>query len=201
MAQGGRVLGMAMVLAVAGGERGSAHGIAPALPLVHHRDYPAVFLRGGRLARPAATVLAVLPAQAAAIPALVEAAEAVTASDPIVFLYRGRGMPLAHTPAVFEVVSPYLDDQAAQTAFAQADRLARAHGRTHRYLYLPATADGPAAVARFWRRLLPKETLAVADDEDLFAGLRSVPIQRREEAGVPILHYRRSTSGHKETGV
>ena len=171
-------------------------GIAPALPLVHHRDYPAVFLQGGRLARPAATVLAVLPAQPADLSAMVEAAEAVTASDPIVFLYRGRGMPRARAPELFEVVNPYLDDQAAQAAFAAADTLALAHGRVHRYLYLPASADGAEAVARFWRRLQPKETLVVADDADLLAVLPAHSAQRREEDLVPILHYELSTPGH-----
>jgi hypothetical protein len=88
-----------------------------------------------------------------------------------------------------EVVSPYLDDQAAQAAFAAADRLAGAHGRTHRYIYLPANAAGPAAVARFWARLQPQETLAVAGDADLLADLPALPIERSVADRVPILHY------------
>jgi len=175
-------------------------GTAPVLPLVHHRDYPAVFLQRGRLARPPATVLAVLPAQTASIAALVKAAQAVTASDPIVFLYRGRGTASPRTPELMEVISPYLDDTAAQRAFAEADRLAQEHHRTHRYLYLPATADGPAAVARFWARLRPKETLAVAGDEDLLADLSSLPVERREEDRVPILHYGLPTPVPPESG-
>ena len=174
-------------------------GNAPVLPHVHHADYPAVFLQRGRLARPAATVLAVLPAQAAHIAALVEAAQAVTGGDPIVFLYHGRGAQSARTPAMFEVVHPYLDDKVAQASFAEADRLARAHGRTHRYLYLPATADGPAAIARFWTRLRPRETLAVVSDEDLLAKLPALQRSESEADGVTILHYRLSAPGTRRT--
>jgi amino acid transporter len=179
---------------------GRQRGNAPVLPLVHHPDYPAVFLHGGRLARPSATVLAILPSAPAQVGALVAAAQAVTARDPIVFLYHGRATPSPRTPELFEVVSPYLDDQDARAAFAEADRLARAHGRTHRYLYLPVTANGPAAVARFWARLQPKETLAVVGDEALLADLPSLSVRRSIQDHVSILHYLLPPPARTESG-
>ena len=165
---------------------------APVLPLVHHPNHPAIFLARGRLAQPPATVLAVLPSQAAAIDALVTAAQATSERDPIVFLFHGRGAAPTRTPQLLEVVSPYLDDREAQAAFARADRLARLHGRVHRYLYLTSGVGAPA-VAAYWRQMRPRETLVVAGDEGLLADLPRLSVRQTREAGVPILHYRAPT--------
>jgi len=104
-------------------------------------------------------------------------ADAGPADDPSAFIYRGRGPPSPRPAALSGLGSPYLRAQAAQAAFAEAGRLARAHGRTHRDLFLPATANGRAAVARFWARLQPKETLVVAGDDGELLGPEEVDLQ------------------------
>jgi amino acid transporter len=179
------IVGLAIALVTYGLERRAER--APVLPLVHHPDHPSIFLARGRLARPPATVLAVLPSQAEAVEALVTIAQVVAERDPIVFVFQGSSGP-SHTPQLLEVVSPYLDDQAAQAAFARADRLARQHGQVHRYLYLTGIA-GAQAVAAFWRQMQPRETLAVAGDTSLPEDLPPLSVQYTGEGGVSIVHY------------
>jgi len=58
----------------------------------------------------------------------------------------------------------------------------------HRYLYLPSTA-GPDAVAGFWETLRPEETLVVAGEEDVLAGIPAERVYTSDEGGVRILHY------------
>jgi amino acid transporter len=185
---GGSVTIAGLLIAMINYQVERRQGRAPVLPLVHHPNHPPIFLARGRIARPPATVLAVLPEHADQVEALVNAAQAVAERDPIVFIYQSRTAPPARAPELFEVVSPYLDDLAAQEAFARAERLARLHGRTHRYLYLTNAAGAPA-VAALWAQLQPREILAVEGDEDLLADLPALDVRRTVEHGVPILHY------------
>ncbi len=60
--------------------------------------------------------------------------------------------------------------------------------RNHPYRYLARTASGSDAVASFWRTVRSNETLVVASDEDLMAGVPSPQVQRTVEEGAPILH-------------
>ena len=105
-----------------------------------------------------------------------------------VIVRRGTSDPLNRSPQLFEIVNPYLDDPEAQGAFAQAERLARRRHLNHRYLYLPSTA-GPDAVAGFWETLRPEETLVVAGEEDILAGITAARVYASDEGGVSVLHY------------
>ncbi|HKC73672.1 MAG TPA: APC family permease, partial [Chloroflexota bacterium] len=79
-------------------------------PLLYHPEYPSVFLARGRRARQPATVLAVLPRQAAQVGALVGAAHAAAAGGPVVFVQRGTHDPTTRPPRLFEIVEPHLED-------------------------------------------------------------------------------------------
>jgi hypothetical protein len=72
--------------------------------------------------------------------------------------------------------------------FVEAERLARRHGWTHRYLYLPSTA-GPDVAAGLWYALQPKETLAVAGEDAILSNIPVAEVRRSTEDTVPIVHY------------
>jgi len=184
---GGGVTVIGLLIAAATYTRGRRRGRPFVFPQVARQGYPVLFLARGRRAHPPATVLAILPRQTARIAALVGAANAAAAGGPIVFVQHGTTTPLDRPPGLFEIVNPYLNDEAAQAAFSQAEGLARRQGLNHRYLYLPRTA-GPDAVAAFWRTLRPEETLVVAGDEDLVSAIPSARVRRTEEGGATILH-------------
>ena len=151
---GGGVTVIGRLIAAATYTVGRRRGRPIVFPLLHQDNYPVLFLARGRRVRPPATVLAMLPQRMAEIDELVLAASRVAADGPIVFVRRGTRDPLTRPSQLFEIVNPYLDDPAAQKAFAQAERMARRRHVNHRYLYLPSTA-GPEAVAAFWRTLRP----------------------------------------------
>jgi amino acid transporter len=193
---GGGVTVLGLLIAFATYQLGRRKGRPFVFPMLHRAGYPTVFLSRGRRARPSATVLALLPDQAAQVAALVAAADQVAAGSPVVFVRRGTGVPSGRPPRLFEIVNPYLDDPAAQEAFAEAERLGREHGEQHRYryLYLPSGA-GPDAVRELWGSLRPKETVAVAGADD---GLSSLPVERVYDSddgdgeggqATPIRHY------------
>ncbi|GAC1400024.1 MAG: hypothetical protein NVSMB65_17960 [Chloroflexota bacterium] len=185
---GGGVTVVGLVIAGVTYALGRRAGRPFVFPLLHHPEYPVLFLARGRRARPPATVLAVLPTRTAQIGPLVQSANVAAAGGPIVFVQRGSAVAPHHSPRMLEVVTPYHDDPAAQAAFAQAEKLARRAGLNHRYLYLPTTA-APDAVARFAATLQPRETVVVADDEALLAALPGARARRTVEGGTPILHY------------
>lgn len=157
-------------------------------PQMYREGYPVHFLAHGRRARPPATVLAVLPAHAEQIGALVEAANAAAGGGPVIFVRRGTHDPPNVAPRLFEIVDPYLHDPQAQAAFALAERAARRQGWTHRYLYLPATA-GPDALVRYWHALRPAETLVAAGEEGILSCIPATQVRRSVVGTVPILHY------------
>ncbi len=185
---GGGVTVIGLLIAAATYTLGRRHGRPFVFPQVARQGYPVIFLSRGRRAHPPATVLAILPREAAQVGPLVTAANRAAADGPIVFVQRGTSDPLTRPPGLFEIVNPYLNDEAAQASFARAEALARRQGLNHRYLYLPSTAAGSDAVASFWRALRPNETLAVAGDEDLVSGIPSARVRRIVEDGTPILH-------------
>ncbi len=168
---------------------GRRHGRPLVFPVLFRSGYPVTFLARGRRMSPPATVLAVLPRDAARIGALVAAADKAARGEPVIFVQRGRDDGPTRPPQILEIVNPYLDDPAAQEAFAQAERMARQRGLRHRFLYLPNTA-GPHTLADYWRTLQPTDTVVVAGDED---ALSACPVEREEqtvEGTTPILHYR-----------
>ena len=184
---GGGVTLVGLLIAFATYTLGRRHGRPFIFPLLQRESYPVIFLSRGRRARPPATVLAILPRQTTQIAALVGAASAVAADGPIVFVQRGRSDPPTQAPRLFEIVNPYLNDEGAQAAFAQAERVARRQGLNHRYLYLPSTA-GPEAVASFWRTLQPNEAVTTADDADLLSAIPGGEVRHSSADGVPIVH-------------
>jgi len=184
---GGGVTVIGLLIAAATYTLGRRRGRTAVFPQVQHQGYPVLFLSRGRRARPPATVLAILPREAAQIGPLVTAANRAAANGPIVFVQRGTSDPLTRPPRLFEIVNPYLNDEGAQAAFAQAERIARRQGLNHRYLYLPSTA-APTAVAEFWRTLRPTEVVAVAGDEDLLSGIPRARVERTSADGVSLVH-------------
>jgi len=184
---GGGVTVIGLLIAAATYTLGRRRGRPFVFPHVLRQGYPVLFLARGRRAHQPATVLAILPRQADQIAALVGAAHTAAANGPIVFVQRGTNDPPDRAPRLFEIVNPYLEDEVAQAAFAQAEGLARRQGLNHRYLYLPATAP-PTAVAEFWRTLRPTEVVAVAGDEDLLSGIPHAQVERTSADGVSLVH-------------
>ena len=184
---GGGVTIVGLLIAAATYIRGRRGGHSAIFPFIQRQGYPVLFLSRGRRAHPPATVLAILPRDAARIAPLVTAANVAAAGGPIVFVQHGTSDPPDRIPRLFEIVNPYLDDKGAQMAFAKAEELARRQGLNHRYLYLPSTA-GPEEVAEFWRTLRPNEVVAVEGDEGLLSGIPEARVMRRIEDGVSVVH-------------
>jgi len=184
---GGGVTLVGLLIAAATYTLGRRRGRPFVFPQLHRDGYPVLFLARGRRAHPPAPILALLPRHREEIAALVAAAGKAAAGGPVVFVQRGTADPLQREPRLFEIVNPYLNDEAAQAAFAEAEHLARQRQLNSRYLYLPRTA-GPDALADFWRTLKPHETLAVAGDEDLLSRLTDTRVRRVSENGISILH-------------
>ena len=90
---GGGVIAAGLLIALCTHRLARRRDHTPVLPLVHHPARPSIFLERGRLARPPAMVLAVLPERADQVDAVVTAAQAAAGRDPIIFLYHGRGTP------------------------------------------------------------------------------------------------------------
>jgi len=186
---GGGVTVVGLVIGLVTYAWGRRHGRPLVFPVLFRPGYPVAFLSRGRRLRPTASVLAVLPRDAARIGALVAAADKAARGEPVIFVQRGRDDIPTRSPRLLEIVNPYLDDPAAREALARAERLARQRGLRHRFLYLPSTA-GPHALADYWRALRPTDTVVVAGDEDV---LSACPVERTEqtvEGTTPILHYR-----------
>lgn len=185
---GGGVTVVGLLFAFTTYALGRRQGRPFVFPLLHGGNYPVIFLRHGRRARPPAKVLAILPRRREQIDALVQAASRVAADGPIVFVEQGTPGARDHPPTLFEIINPYLDDPRAQESFAQAERLAHRQGLNHRYLYVPSTAE-PDAVSRFWHTLRPEVALVVSGEEGLLADIPAQNVYRTDENGVPIMHY------------
>ncbi len=115
---GGGVTVIGLLIAAATYTWGRRGGRPFVFPHVLRQGYPVLFLARGRRAHPPATVLAILPRQASQIAALVGAAHTAAATGPIVFVQRGTSDPPDRPPRLFEIVNPYLEDEAAQAAFS-----------------------------------------------------------------------------------
>lgn len=185
---GGGVTLIGLLIGLATREHGRRRGRPFVFPFLHWENYPVMFLSRGRRQRPPATVLALLPAHNEQIGALVGAANKAAAGGPIIFVQRGRSDSTSRPPRIFEIVNPYLNDPAAQDAFAQAERLAQRQDLNHRYLYLPSTA-APEAIAEFWRSLRPRDTLVVASDRDILSNIPASDMRELTQDNVPIVHY------------
>jgi hypothetical protein len=161
------------------------------------RHRPAVFplrYRPDRLTIPIAEalrmrdpeVLVILPHDPIAAESVIAEAAREAQGKRAVFLYRGQAAPSGY-PELMEVTDPYLQDYAAQDAFARAESLARKTIPERRYIYVPATLSRDA-VGDVWRDLHPAETVVADGDQGMLPPVALDRVRRRNCEGVAVLH-------------
>jgi amino acid transporter len=114
---------------------------------------PVAVAQIGRRQRDA--VLVMLSPNDPQISDVIQAAISETHGKPLVFLYLGEHRR-EHIPRPLEIVDPYLDDQEARSAFAQAEKLARAARIPRRFIYRQWENTEPALV---WSTLKPSDMI------------------------------------------
>jgi amino acid transporter len=165
--------------------------------LYARRHRPAVFplpYRPDRLEVPIAEalrmrdpeVLVILPHDPIAAESVIAEAAREAQGKRAVFLYRGQAAPSGY-PELMEVTDPYLQDYAAQDAFARAESLARKTIPERRYIYVPATLSRDA-VGDVWRDLHPAETVVADGDQGMLPPVALDRVRRRNCNGVAVLH-------------
>jgi amino acid transporter len=162
-------------------------GIPVVFPHLLRDDRPPMFIsRARRIGR--CYVLAVVPSDLGPAVALAKAAVEVAKNQPIVFLYRGRGMAPTGLPHLMEIVDPYLNDAAAQEILGRVERVARVHGGHRKYVYIGkgTTAE---AVSRIGAALHPVHTLVVDSPDESMAPAAAGRAARLTEDSVSILDY------------
>jgi hypothetical protein len=177
---------------------GVAVGVAT-YRLAHRGGVPAVFPHLLRDDRPptlisrarrigACEILAVLPTERGPALALARAAIKAANNQPIVFLYRGQGLPRTGLPHLMEIVDPYLTDATAQDVLGRVEREARTHGGHRKYIYVGkgTTAE---AVNRVGASLHPIHTLVVDSPGERSAPSAAGRPARITEDSVAILDY------------
>jgi len=177
---------------------GIAIGVAT-YRLAHRQGVPAVFphilrddrsptliSRARRIGK--CNVLAVVPNEAGPAVALAKAAVEVAHNQPIVFVYRGQGLPRTGLPHLMEIVDPYLTDSPAQEILGRVEREARTHGGHRKYIYV---GKGTAAEAanRLAEVLRPIHTLAVDSPSERSAPTAPGRPTRMTEDSVTIVDY------------
>ncbi len=116
------------------------------------------------------SILAVLPSKPEEQRAVAQAACAAARhgesgrEDVVVFFYRGRIVP-ASRPQLMEVYDPYLLDEDAKLAFAEAEMACREAGLSKK-LYVYQT-DAPNVVLDLWQTLQPRDTVLADEDSEL----------------------------------
>lgn len=131
-----------------------------------------------------ASVLAVLPGSAEGREAVIRAACAEAQENEVVFLYRGQ-VKRERPPRLFETVDPYLEDEAAKEAFAEAETIARERGVKRRYVYL---TNGPDAVFQIWQILRPRDTILVDQDSQIAHSLAPDLVRHSPGPGGQVTH-------------
>jgi hypothetical protein len=86
---------------------------------------------------------------------VIQTAISETHGKPLVFLYLGEHHQ-EHIPRPLEIVDPYLDDQEARSAFAQAEKLARTAKIPRHFIYRQWENTEPALV---WSTLKPSDMI------------------------------------------
>jgi amino acid transporter len=162
-------------------------GMPAVFPLVHRSGRPIYFLSRARRMRPV-SVLAVMPRNAEQIDRLIERAADLTQGKPIAFVHRATSGVAHRVPEIFEVVSPYLVDRAAQEAFGRVERIARQRNLNRRYLYLPQS-DETTALAELWNAFQPEYTIVASEDRDLLSKVPSDRFSGPEETSSAIVVY------------
>src|SRR5216683_382012 len=177
---------------------GIAIGVAT-YRLAHRQGVPAVFphilrddrsptliSRARRIGK--CNVLAVVPNEAGLAVALTKAAVEVANNQPIVFVYRGQGLPRTGLPHLMEIVDPYLTGATAQDVLGRVEREARTHGGHRKYIYV---GKGTAAEAanRLAEVLRPIHTLVVDSPTESSAPSGAGRPTRMTEGSVTIVDY------------
>jgi hypothetical protein len=111
------------------------------------------------------SLLAVLIASDATNDSVISAAICHARGKPVVFLYLAEPA-MKQTPRLFEVVDPYLDDQAARDTLKQAARQAREAGLTARFVY---RQQGMGTVAHIWQVVRPRDVVLTARHTEQYA--------------------------------
>jgi amino acid transporter len=162
-------------------------GVPAVFPHLLRDDRPPTLItRARRIGR--CYVLAVVPSDAGSAVAVAKAAVAVAKNEPIVFVYRGDGLPKTGLPHLMEIVDPYLTDTTAQDVLGRVEREARAHAGHRKYIYVGkgTTAE---AVSRIDAALRPTHTLVVDSPSEQSAPTAAGRPTRMTEDSVTILDY------------
>jgi amino acid transporter len=144
--------------------RAHRDGVPAVFPHLLRDDRPPTLIARARRIG-ACNVLAVVPSEPGPAVALAKAAVEAAHNQPIVFLYRGQGLPRSGLPHLMEIVDPYLADATAQNVLGRVEREARTHGGHRKYIYVGkgTTAD---AVSRIDAALQPMHTLVVDSSQE-----------------------------------
>jgi amino acid transporter len=141
------------------------------------------------------SILAVLPSKLEEQRAVAHAACAAAQheeggrEDVVVFLYRGRIVP-ASRPQLMEVYDPYLLDEDAKLAFAEAETVAREMGISKRmYVY---QTDAPYVVLDLWQILQPRDTVLADEDSEIAHELAPDRVRYTPTQAGLVTHYLKS---------
>jgi amino acid transporter len=130
------------------------------------------------------SVLAVLPRTAEGREAVARAACSEVDGRVVVFVYRGQPARV-QAPRLFEIVDRYLEDEQAQQAFGDAERIARETGVKRHYVYL---SKAPDAVFQFWQVLRPQDTIIVDEDSQIAHALAPDMVRHSPGPGGQVTH-------------
>jgi amino acid transporter len=137
--------------------------------------------------RSAGEVLVILPHEQLAAEAVLKEAARAAEGRGAVFLYRGDRHPYDDDADLMEVADPYLKDYSAHDAFARAEMVARKSVPNRRYVYVPGTLPREV-VGEVWRTISPKETVVMAEDQDVLPPVPFDRIRRHHIDGNTVLH-------------
>lgn len=108
------------------------------------------------------SILAVLTADNPHNNAVIDSAIQTADGHPVVFLFIGKPAPDTYrSPAIFEVVDPYLDDAQARQYFGHAEHEAQKAKIQRRFVY---RHQAPGTVAHFWHLLHPHDIIVSAEE-------------------------------------
>jgi amino acid transporter len=182
------IVGLVVGLATYNYQRGRQPVVFPML----HRPERPVTVGSGRM--PECDVLAILPHDPEAAEAVLTAASRAAEGDRVlVVLFRGD-QPRVRRPELMEVVDPYLQDRAAQVAFARAEAMTRKATRNRHYVYVPGDLRREA-VGDAWKGLASRETVVMDGDQDVLPPVALDRVRRTYVDGFPVLHL--ITGRHK----
>ena len=137
--------------------------------------------------RSAGEVLVILPHEQLAAEAVLKEAARAAEGRGAVFLYRGDRHPYDDDADLMEVADPYLKDYSAHDAFARAEMIARKSVPNRRYVYMPGTLPREV-VGEVWRTISPKETVVIAEDQDVLPPVPFDRIRRHQIDDNTVLH-------------